>query len=422
MQIDYTRVDSRIENLIRGIEGKPHVRYIRYLLSKKYSPAYIKQELRKAGLSAPHEEQLVKYYLAVMDPVIKQLKLTKVYAEFKKKLTMKNSKRAPGAFMNDLLNYRLTFGEELDLQPNFSKFVKYMEIDDIWKKEILRYHGTVDRLPVDDAGARILTFDQKDLNYEKVLMCPKRHLIDKLLLEHIPDTRIVDYLQKSCNIRNISPADVRAYRKIFFNIRVITTEEIIHTLECERDSLKQFLSDFESSSTGDEMSLSERMVTIQTTNERIDELDDSVRELMATHSDAVADVAFMEEATIRAMFVDIMKRGHSRFVRLDRDLSRDAVDPLLKTVTMMTKAYEKVQSIEESEAWQKSGDKNSQEMLLGLYKERIEDSARDYLEKANARLKGQGDEEGLNPDLDFNEIVGIEELGVNYIEADGEKK
>lgn len=416
MQIDYSKIDSRIENLVRNMESKPHIRYIRYLLSKKYSPAYIKQELSKAGFSAPHEEQLTKYYLAVMDPVIKQLKLTKVYAEYKKKLTMKNNKRAPGTFMKDILNYKLVFSEEVDLQPSFHKFIRYFEIDDLWKKEILKYHGKVDNLPVDEKGTRILKGDYRDLNYEKVLLCGKRHLIDKLLLEHVPDVRISDYLQKNAGIRNISPSDIRAYRQVFFNIRMVNTEEIIHTLECERDSLKQFLKDVESNSCADDMSLAERMVAIQKSTERIEELDDSIRELSATYSDAVADVAFMESASIRAMFYDIMKRGHARFVMLDRDLSRDAVDPLLKTATMMTKAFDKISAIEESEAWQKSGDKSSQEMLLGLYKEQIEITAIKELEATNQRLKALGYEEGLDMDVDFNEISGVEELGVNYIE------
>ena len=420
MQIDYTKIDSRIEMLIRGMEAKPHIRYIRYLLSKKYSPSYIKQELRKAGFSAPHEEQLTKYYLAVMDPVIKQLKLTKVYADYKQKLTMKNSKRAPGAFMNDLLNYRLVFGEENDLQPNFNKFVRYMEMDDLWRKEIIKYHGSIDRLPVDENNVRILKCDRADLNYEKVLMCPKRYLIDKLLLEHVPDTRIVDYLQKNAGIRHISPSDIKAYKRMFFNIRVLTTEEVIHTLESERDSLKQYLEDLDNTSIGDDMSLSERMVSKQTTSERIDALDDEIRELSAQYTDAVNDVEYNDNAAIHSIFCDIMKRAHTRFVQLDRDQTRDAVDPLFKCVNMLAKAYEKVQDIESSDAWQKSGDKNSQEVMLGLYKERVALAKEKSLIETNERLKLLGDEEGLNPHISYENIEGIEELGVNYANDAGD--
>jgi hypothetical protein len=120
------------------------------------------------------------------------------------------------------------------------------------------------------------------------------------------------------------------------------------------------------------------------------------------------------------MFLGVMQRAYNRFIMLDRDSSRDAVDPLLKTATMMTKAYEKIEAIEKSEAWQKSSDLNSQEWMLQLYKESVEDTARKHLEAANERLKQLGDTEGLDSEIDFNNIEGIEELGVNYIEEEQE--
>ena len=419
-EINYAKIDSRIANLVRDMEAKPHIRYIRYLLSKRYSPAYIKQELRQAGLSAPHEEALTKYYLAVMDPLVKQLKLTPIYAEYKKKLTIKNSRRAPGAFTRELLNYKLEFSKEVDLQAAFHKFIRYFEIDDMWKKEILKYHGKIDNLPVGEDGNRILRGDWKDLNYEKVLSCPKRHTIDQLLLEHISDIRIVDHLQKQCNIKNISPADIHGYRKIFFNIQVVSTEQTIMALEYERDSLKQFVNDLDDKISGDDMSLSERIFTREKSMERINELDDSIRSFQAMHTDAVADAAYNDSIAIHSMFMDVMKRAHSRFIKLDSDSSRDAVDPLLKIATMMIKTHDKVDSIEKSDSWQKSSDMSSQEWMLQLYKESVEATAIKAIADANERLKDLGDEDGLRSDIDPNEICGIDELGINYVEGEDE--
>jgi hypothetical protein len=355
-----------------------------------------------------------------MDPIIKHLKLTPVYAEYKKKLTIKNSHRAPGSFTRDLLNYKLEFSKEVDLQVPFHQFIRYFEIDDMWKKEILKYHGKPDNLPVGPDGQRILRGDWKDLNYEKVLMCPKRHTIDQLLLEHVSDQRIADYLQKQCGIKNISPADIHGYRRIFFNIQVVTMEQTIQALEYERDSLKQFIDDLDNKICGDEMSLSERIAARKKSEERIEELEDSIRSFQASHSDAVADAANLANQSVHAMFLGVMQRAYNRFIMLDRDSSRDAVDPLLKTATMMTKAYEKIEAIEKSEAWQKSSDLNSQEWMLQLYKESVEDTARKHLEAANERLKQLGDTEGLDSEIDFNNIEGIEELGVNYIEEEQE--
>ena len=68
MNIDYQKLDPKIRKTVEIIENKPHVRWIRYLLTKRYSPIEIKRELQRLGLSAPHEKPLVVYYLTVIDP------------------------------------------------------------------------------------------------------------------------------------------------------------------------------------------------------------------------------------------------------------------------------------------------------------------------------------------------------------------
>jgi hypothetical protein len=111
-----------------------------------------------------------------------------------------------------------------------------------------------------------------------------------------------------------------------------------------------------------------------------------------------------------------------RFKRLDQDMTRDAVDPLLKTATMITKVYDKILELESSDAWQKSGDKSSQEVLLNLYQEQFGESMRKSVEDANKRLKELGDDTGLDESINFNDIEGVEELSINFNEDDGNEE
>jgi hypothetical protein len=151
--INYEKIDPKIRGAVKAIEAKPHVRYIRYLLSKRYSPISIKQELFRLGLSAPHEPNFITYYLTIMDAIIKEHGLSQLYADYKNKLLRKNKR---GDFAKDILNYRLHLAEDLDGQVKFRKFIKDLEIDSLWINDIFKFHGSSGNLPVDELGQRIL--------------------------------------------------------------------------------------------------------------------------------------------------------------------------------------------------------------------------------------------------------------------------
>ena len=130
MRIDFETLDPKYRKTIENIESKPHIKYIRYLLSKMYSPIVIKKELQRLGLSAPHEKPLTIYYLAVMDPIIKHFGLSSLYADYKNRLIRGNSKR--GEYSKNILNYRLSLGDDLDGQVKFCKMISFLEIDERW--------------------------------------------------------------------------------------------------------------------------------------------------------------------------------------------------------------------------------------------------------------------------------------------------
>ena len=65
MYINYDMMDPKIRKTVENMEAKPHIKWIRYLLSKRYSPISIRRELQRLGLSTPHEKPIIIYYLAI---------------------------------------------------------------------------------------------------------------------------------------------------------------------------------------------------------------------------------------------------------------------------------------------------------------------------------------------------------------------
>jgi hypothetical protein len=406
--INYEKIDPKIRGAVKAIEAKPHVRYIRYLLSKRYSPISIKQELFRLGLSAPHEPNLITYYLTIMDPVIKEHGLSQLYADYKNKLLRKNKR---GDFAKDILNYRLHLAEDLDGQVKFCKFIKDLEIDSLWINEIYKFHGSAGNLPVDELGQRILEAYAPKKMVDKILIHPKRYLIDKLLLENVPDSRISKYCSENLALV-VNDYDIGSYKRIFFNIKTLSIEERIKSLEVEKNSLNTLLDDLDNLDIYSEMDLGEKMLIQRQTQQRISELDDNIKTLNMMFSDFAFKQATQEQEDFETVFTDVTLRTYKRFKDLDQYRDRDVVDPLFKVARMMVFAHDKVESIKVASNSSKSSDRHSQSILMELYKKRVDDVMTEQIERANKELK----EAGIEPivEIDANEIAGIEELGVSF--------
>ena len=99
--------EEEIARAISIIESKPHMLYIRYLLTKKLSFRFINNELYRLGLSATSEKTLADYYMSVIDPVVRKYSLSKLYQDYKKLATNIITKgKADGAEV-ETLNYKL---------------------------------------------------------------------------------------------------------------------------------------------------------------------------------------------------------------------------------------------------------------------------------------------------------------------------
>ena len=82
----YSNIIENSRSTVAGIEAKPHVRMIRYLLTKRFGPMQIRLELNNLSCSCPHEADLKLYYLAVIDPLVQKYGLSEIYSNYKGKL------------------------------------------------------------------------------------------------------------------------------------------------------------------------------------------------------------------------------------------------------------------------------------------------------------------------------------------------
>ncbi len=410
IQIDYNHIDPKYRNTVKLIEEKPHVRYIRYLMSKRYAPRMIKEELHRMALSAPHVPNLQVYYLSVMDPVIKAHGLGKVYADYKSKLLQKN--KAYG-FTQQILNYRIHLGDELDIQPKFHHFLRYMEIDEPWGNEIIKFHGSASRMPVDKEGNRVLTVGAQRQSMDKLLLHPKRYMLDKMILENISTSRIIKYFRDN-HKTNLIVGDVEQYKRLFFNVRTASIEERIKAFELERNSLMQFYKDIDHDPDYNDVGIGEKIAIKRQSEQRITELDESLKVLTAMFSESAHKSAVSERDDVLTMFADVMVRGYDRFCQLDNYRDRDVVDPLIKVAKMMAFSHDKVQQLELAAEDGKGGDLHSQQELMKLYQKRMADMQREEADKANSELSRLGHEYGLEDDVNPDDIAGIEEIGADF--------
>lgn len=404
MNINYQNLDPKIRKTIEIIESKPHVRWIRYLLTKRYSPIEIKRELQRLGLSAPHEKPLIVYYLTVIDPLVKQHGLGAHYADYKRKLL--NDKNPKGAYAGYLLKYRLEFDGDYDGQVKFCKFLQDLEIESCWISELLKMYGSAANIPVDEDGNRIIKGGLYKRSLDKLLMHPKRYLVDKMILENVPNSRIADYVNKNLDGLKLFDYDISYYKNIFFNMRTYDIEEKIKALDSEKNNLSTML---DSLSNDDEMELGEKTLIMTKTKDRIEELDDNIKMLNALYSESTIRSMEMEKLNLEEIFLDIVQRGYKRFAKLDNYQDRDVVDPLFKVARMMGYAYEKATEVKATGSTSDQGkDKHSQGELMNLYRDRVEEAYNE--QQAFEEINKIGSQ--LLEDLNTGEILGLEELNV----------
>jgi hypothetical protein len=132
MIIDYTKLDNGTIPAIQAIENKGHVKYIRYLLTKRIPPTSMRKELARLALSAPTKETLVTYFTTIFWPMILGFNLQKYYEEYLNRLTKAEYEHE----VSPILKFDIAFQDNEQDRIAFCLFLRELEVDDMWSREI----------------------------------------------------------------------------------------------------------------------------------------------------------------------------------------------------------------------------------------------------------------------------------------------
>lgn len=406
---------GEISRAISIIESKPHMLYVRYLLTKRFGVRYINNELYRLGLSAASEKSLADYYLAVVDPVIRKHGLSKVYADYKKIAQNIVAKGKADGVSCETLSYRWEISKNEDLSAKFCFMINDLDITKIWSSEIYKAHGSsVDNLPTDKDGVRIIPSTSLCLgSVDKVLLSDYRSQIEEMILEGIADKHIEETCARTFK-QKITAEEISTYRYVFFNMQLNTLEKNIEALQSEKNALIAVLKDlqrgigrFKDISIGDKKTYNDILT------ERINSLQVLLRSYQKAHTDGVFQRSAQDITSAEKIFTDIMLRASNRFLQLDEYSDRDVPAVQAQIMRIMTMAYDKAVDARDRMPHGGAGQKSVNEQQAELYKQRLEEIYAQDKEKANEALKQAGIEP-FSDEIDFNEIGGIEELGVNY--------
>lgn len=413
-RVEVTTVVSK--DVVEAIEKKPHATYIKYLLTKRCGPGFIVNELQKLGLSAPSRPYLIEYYNAQIDPLVKKNKLTKIYSDYKSKINGKLPKNKPRAeYTGTILNFKVDIGEaDAITQANFCKFIKDLGVDSAWIWEITRFYGHTDNFPTDENGIRILSAGLSSAQLNKIASNKYRYIVEKLLLENLSNHTISKYCKETLK-QNISERDIAMFKEVFFNTKLNGLDQNIDILEIELQSQQELLyniragaAPYNTMSIGDKTAM-ERQVT-----QRINELDEILRNLKAAHSDLSYNTKAVATGNYKAMFEDVIARSYKKFCDYDQANDREIVNSLAKVAKIMSDAHNVIEKMESaSPKGDTLDDSGVRQNLAQLQQQRLDEIEDEEKKRANEALRAAGLPE-LDDDLTLDDVGGVDELGMDF--------
>lgn len=412
------------KDVVEAIEKKPHATYIKYLMTKRCGPTFIVNELQKLGLSAPSRPYIIEYYNSQMDPLVKKNKLTKIYSEYKSKINGRLPKNKPRAeYTSSILNFKVDIGEaDAITQANFCKFIKDLGVDSAWIWEISRFYGHTDNFPTDENGTRILSSGLSSAQLNKVASNKYRYIVEKLLLENLSNHTIANYCKQTLK-QKINEKDIAMFKEVFFNTKLNGLDQNIDLLEVELQSQNDLLysikagaAPYNTMSIGDKAAMERQVV------QRINELDEILRNLKAAHSDLSYNTKAVATGNYKAMFEDIIKRSYKKFCEFDQANDREIVNPLSKIAKVMSDAHSVVEKIEsESTKGDTMDDAGVRHNLAQLQQQRLDEIEDEEKKRANEALRAAGLPE-LDEELSLDEVGGVDELGMDFSNESDEEE
>lgn len=380
------------------MENKAHIRYIRYLLSKRTPSNSIRKELARLALSSPDKTALTTYFLNVFVPLLQQYDLLKYYEEYLERLT--NGKWEQR--VSPILIFEIEFENSDEDRKSFCAFLRELEIEEMWSREITRYYGGIQNIPQNEDGERIIKVNMAR-NVESVLTCAKRYMVDKLLLENVAVPRISKYMWDNHQIK-LDESTLYTYSKYFFNFQRREIEDVIQQLEMEKKSIE---SDLDIIENNENYSLGDKLAISRQFQEKIEFLDNAIKELNARYSDISFQQGISDKLDVNNIVNDIIARGYERLKFLDRYRDRDVVKPITDVAKMVFTAIDKKAMLEETkvkiERTVMDRDKSAQEVLLEMYQESYDARMQEVKDKLG---------EPVNMELieDTDSVEGLDEV------------
>lgn len=368
MIIDYDNLDKKLLTTIKAIENKGHVLFIRYLISKRIPPETMRKELARLSLSAPSKNTIVVYFENIILPLAAECGIAEYYKEYYERLT----KGTRETSLTPILNFKLSFEDKEADRIAFCTFIRELEIEEMWSREIVRHYGGIHNLPQTDKGERIIKVVHPR-NVENILTSPRKFIIDKLLLENVTPARISQYMLERYELK-FQEADIYTYMKYFFNFKRKDMEELLEQLVNEQTSVKN---DLDIVYNDPNLSLGDKAAISKQYEEKLRFLDETIKDLNAKYTDLTFTQGVSERLEMTAIVEDIIQRGYERFKSLDRSRDRDVVKPLTEVSKMIFSAVDKKQQIETHKMTTEKTvlDRNTgaKEVLQGMYLQSLEE-------------------------------------------------
>lgn len=385
MIVQYNKISPEHRDLVRAINSKAYVSYVRYLLLKRWSYERIKKELMRLGLAWNDQDGFEIYFQEVLFPEIKKYNLQKYYKKYK--FGMKD----------EPLHISKTFGNSEKSRIRFIDLVKKLEITDFFAEEIIEHYGGVTNLPNHPVTGDPVLPKKAPVDLVEMLQNPKRHVIENLLIEGYAPKQIIEFLYQRYDME-LTTDEIKVYARSFFNVKRHDVQKAIDTLQEEKDQLNQHLIEIKRRPAAD-FSVGERFEALSAINQKIEKLSEMITRLTSVHTGSSYGAALIETTDMREMFQDVMMRAHRRFRDMDERTEDEVVSNLNTIVSMMSKASDKILSIDD--VLNQTANKSINEEMLDVLMptlDRIEQEEREhmyaYKEATSKKSSKEEDDDG----------------------------
>jgi hypothetical protein len=300
--------------------------------------------------------------------------------------------------------------DNAELSANFCYMIRELGMDKAWGPEVFRaFSYDAEKMPRDEDGLRIIAISPSP-KLDAIISSEHRHIAEQMIMQGIPDARIVEYFKKELG-ESITSDDMMTYRDVFYNVKSDSIENNLGKLEKEKQSIKGILRDAErrvGRFVG--MPIGEQKAYITQLRTRLFELEENIKTLNAAVTEINCSRTKFDMNNIEDMFTDIIASSYKRFKELDTLHDRDIPALQSQVVKVMTMAYDKAMDAKERNL---GASKDVSAQIGEIYKQRLDEIQAKDLERVNGELTAEGIE-NFTYDMTYEEIGGVEELGVNY--------